>query len=257
MPVCIAIPARMASMRLPNKPLELIGGVPMVVRVVQNIASVKAEHIVVAVDHPDVLMAVESAGYKALMTRDDHPSGSDRIMEVADRLGLADEDTIINIQGDEPMLPTAVVEQLIDLMSRPEVAMATVAEPVELVEDYTNPNIVKLVTDEHGRALYFSRAPVPFIRDVPISELTPTHLRDALVRRHVGIYGFKVASLRDFVDLSKESADALEHIEKLEQLRWLQAGNALHVIDSTVKIPGGVDTPEDLERVRRVFESEI
>jgi 3-deoxy-manno-octulosonate cytidylyltransferase (CMP-KDO synthetase) len=247
----VVIPARMASTRLPGKPLVPIAGIPMIVRVVQQAVQSAADSVVVAVDDARVDEVVSQAGYTAMMTAADHPSGSDRVMEVARRRGWADDDIVINVQGDEPLLPPEIIDQLVATMaSVPTMGIATLSEPIELVEDFFNPNIVKVVTDSNGSALYFSRAPVPFPRDYKRSELTAQWLSRENICRHVGVYGFRVAALARFVALADSS---LERIERLEQLRWLQAGERMHVVQSQLPIPGGVDTPEDLQRVEKVI----
>lgn len=254
MQTCIVIPARMASTRLPQKPLQDIGGVPMVVRVVQQMQGVGADAVVVAVDHQSVFEVVEQAGFDVMMTSTDHASGSDRVMEVAQRLRLAAHDVVINVQGDEPLMPVDVVQNLQQLMKQHQkIDLASVSEPVTEVADYLNPNVVKVVTDRAGRALYFSRAPIPFVRDKAPEQLNPADLQELNVRRHVGVYAFRVGALSQFVELGSREPDSLESIEMLEQLRWLQAGHSIQMLASEQLIPGGVDTQEDLERVRGHF----
>lgn len=240
----IVIPARYASSRLPGKPLADIGGKPMIVRVAEQAALAKAESVVVAVDDPRVAEVVNAAGWEVEMTRIDHQSGSDRVMEVVSKRGWADDDIVINLQGDEPLLPLVVIDQLHQgMLQRPEIAMATLSEPLHDAEPFFNPNVVKVVVDAGGLALTFSRAPVPYPRDEP--EQVP-----AGAARHIGIYGFRVSGLREFVGLSESR---LEGIERLEQLRWLEAGRRLFVIEAAEVVPGGVDTPEDLERIQALF----
>ena len=256
MRVCVVVPARMASERLPQKPLQLIGDVPMIVQVMRNLQSAVADEIIAAVDHIDVYRAVHDAGFPVEMTSTDHPSGSDRVMEVAGLRGLSDDDVVINVQGDEPLMPVSIVDELTSLMrQRTDIELATVSEPIESALDFVNPNVVKVVTDLTGQALYFSRAPIPYVRDASLESLSPQQLRRLGVRRHVGVYAFRVGALAQFVNLSRDDAAALEGIEKLEQLRWLQAGRNIHVIPSPKAIPGGVDTPDDLERVRALINS--
>ena len=258
MSLCVVVPARIASVRLPNKPLADIAGKPMIVRVAENLRAVRADQLVVAVDDADVFDVVQAAGFDVMQTRADHTSGSDRVMEVAQRLKLNGRDIVINVQGDEPMMPVSLVDSLADLMrSNSNIQMATVAEPIDSVEDYLNPNVVKVITNQAGRAMYFSRAPIPYIRDRDPKDLAIDELRAFGVRRHVGMYAFTADALQTFVSLDKDSlnlASSLEHIEKLEQLRWLQAGFDIHVVDSPSSVPGGVDTPEDLARVRAHFQ---
>lgn len=255
MTVHVVIPARLASTRLPNKPLADIGGEPMVVRVARQAAQSRADDVIVAVDDERVLDAVTAAGLEAMLTAKDHPSGSDRVMQVADARGWADDDIVINVQGDEPLLPPAIIDQLADYMAAsPQLDIATLSEPITSVDDFLNPNVVKVLTDIHDRALYFSRAPIPFPRDEMLEdELDAEAVRRNGVQRHVGVYGFRVAALARFVKLTDSR---LERIERLEQLRWLESGGSIAVLESVEPIPGGVDTPEDLLRVRQIVEQE-
>ncbi len=242
----IVIPARMASTRLPNKPLADIGGVPMLVRVAQQVAGADVSDVVAAVDHQAVFEAAAAAGVQVLMTRQDHPAGSDRVMEVVERMGWDDNDIVVNVQGDEPLMPPAVIDRLVTAMrAEPAIELATLAEPVGTRTELVDANLVKVVCDRHGDALYFSRAPVPFPRDEQGEQLDSLGLL-----RHVGVYAFRVEALRRFVRLQNSR---LERIEKLEQLRWLEAGYRIRVLLSEDPIPGGVDTPEDLARVRQVL----
>ncbi len=244
MAIHVVIPARYASSRLPGKPLADIAGQPMVLRVAARAAQANVDNVVVAVDDDRVQQAVLAAGWDVQMTRHDHESGSDRVMEVAEQRGWASDDIVINLQGDEPLVPPRVIDQLIHGMAaQPTVAMATLSEPLETREDFVNANVVKVVCDTNNRALMFSRAPLPLLRD------NPQTLPDAAAR-HVGIYGFRVAGLREFVALGRSR---LESIEQLEQLRWLEAGKDLLVIEASEPVPGGVDTPEDLARVQALF----
>lgn len=244
MAVHIVIPARYESTRLPGKPLADIAGQSMIVRVAAQAAKAQADDIVVAVDDSRVAEAVQAAGWDVQMTRSDHQSGSDRVMEVVQQRVWACDDIVINVQGDEPLVPSEVIDQLIQgMVERPEIPMATLSEPLHQANDFFNPNVVKVVTDDDGLALMFSRAPLPFPRDNP--EAVPV-----AAARHVGIYGFRVQALREFVGLGESR---LESIERLEQLRWLQAGRDLLVLAASKAVPGGVDTPEDLARVQALF----
>jgi 3-deoxy-manno-octulosonate cytidylyltransferase (CMP-KDO synthetase) len=257
-PYYVVIPARYASTRLPAKPLADIGGVPMIVRVAAQARRSGAETVVVATDHAEVRDVVLAAGYDAEMTDPDHQSGSDRVMEVAQRRGWGDADIVINVQGDEPLLPPAIIDQLADAMvKRPDIAVATLCEPLDAAAALFNPNVVKLVRRQDGRALYFSRAPIPWARDAFGSGTTEAVLTAAEVQlkkgpllwqRHIGIYGYRVAALRAFC---KAPAGQLEQIEALEQLRMMEIGLDILVEPSAEPVPGGVDTPEDLERIRR------
>jgi 3-deoxy-manno-octulosonate cytidylyltransferase (CMP-KDO synthetase) len=244
----VIIPARMASTRLPNKPLADLGGKPMVVRVAERAAQSGAEQVVVATDHTDILAACEQHGVAAQMTRADHPSGTDRIAEVAAALGLAPEAVVVNVQGDEPLIDPALIAATAARIA-PEVPMATAAHAITDIAEVFNPNVVKVVLDQAGRALYFSRATIPWHRDgfACTTEMLPAGYAPL---RHIGLYAYSNAFLQAYPQLA---VSPLEQIEALEQLRVLWHGYpiAVHV---TAKAPAaGVDTPEDLERVRQFF----
>ncbi len=245
----VLIPARLASTRLPDKPLADIAGVPMVVRVAQRAALSGASEVVVATDHERIVQACRQHGVRAVITREDHPSGSDRLAEACEQLGWDGDERIVNVQGDEPLIEPTLIDACADLLTqRPECVMSTVAHPLHDVADFLNPNVVKVVVDAQGRALYFSRACIPWWRDGNASGVTT--LPDPAPLRHVGLYGYRAAFLRRFPLLA---ASPLERVESLEQLRVLWHGEriAVHVAE---KAPGtGVDTPEDLERVRALL----
>jgi 3-deoxy-manno-octulosonate cytidylyltransferase (CMP-KDO synthetase) len=245
----VLIPARLASTRLPNKPLADIGGAPMVVRVAQRVMSVTSAsgrvRVVVAADSPQIVSACQAHGIEALLTRADHPSGSDRLAEACELLGLGDDEIVVNVQGDEPLIDPSLVGAVAQLLTqRPEASMSTAAHAIDNRVDFSNPNVVKVVLDARGLALYFSRAPIPHQRDQPGTLPSPAPLR------HIGIYGYRVGFLRQFPSLPQAP---IETTESLEQLRAMWHGHriAVHVAEHA---PGpGVDTPEDLERVRRLF----
>jgi len=245
----VLIPARLASTRLPNKPLADIAGVPMVVRVAQRVLSMHTAaapaRVVVAADSAQIVTACQAHGIDVVLTRVDHPSGSDRLAQACDLLGLADDDIVVNVQGDEPLIDTELVRAVAELLEKQPLAhISTAAHAIDSVADFHNPNVVKAVLDAQNMALYFSRAPIAWPRDTPDALPQPAPLR------HIGIYGYRVGFLRLFPKLAQAP---LERTESLEQLRALWHGYriAVHVSDHA---PGpGVDTPQDLERVRRIF----
>ncbi len=247
----VLVPARLASSRLPNKPLADIEGLPMVVRVAQRAALSKAAQVVVAADSPDIVSACEAHGIRALLTQIDHPSGSDRLAEASALLGLNDDDMVVNVQGDEPLIDPELINQVADLLSQRDAAsMSTAAHAIDNVAEFTNPNVVKVVIDQAQLALYFSRAPIPWWRDGNAQGVQS--LPSPVPLRHIGIYGYRVGFLRTFPQLPPAP---VENCEALEQLRAMWHGHkiAVHVTD---KAPGpGVDTPEDLARVRALFKA--
>ena len=248
----VLIPARLASTRLPNKPLADIGGLPMVVRVAQRAALSGAAQVVVAADDAAIVKACEQHGVRALLTRVDHASGSDRLAEACVQLGLDGDDAVVNVQGDEPLIDPHLIDACAALLdAHADCAVGTVAHPIASVADYLNPNVVKVVLDAAGRALLFSRAPLPWWRDAPLDGARwPNALPDPRPLRHVGIYAYRAAFLRQFPTLSMAP---LERVEALEQLRVLWHGHRI-AVHLAQQAPGaGVDTPEDLQRVRQLF----
>ena len=247
----ILIPARPASTRLPGKPLADLGGLPMIVPVAQRCATAGAKDVVVATDAPEVVAACTAHGVRVVLTRADHATGSDRLAEACELLGLDGDDIVVNVQGDEPLIDVALIDACArGLVQQPDCVMSTAAHAIDSVEEFVNPNVVKVVCDAAGRALYFSRAPLPWWRDGNAGGITALPTTPAPLR-HIGIYGYRAGFLRRFPTLS---ASPIEQVESLEQLRVLWHGEriAVHVSDTR---PGpGVDTPEDLERVRRHFE---
>ena len=245
----VLIPARLASTRLPDKPLADIGGLPMVVRVAQRAALSQAQQVVVATDSERILAACEQHGTRAVLTRADHPTGSDRLAQACQILGLDGEDRIVNVQGDEPLIDPALIDACADLLTqRPDCVMSTAAHGLDDPTLFGNPNVVKVVTDALGRALYFSRAPIPWWRDAPQSGQPATGAGTPM--RHIGIYGYRAGFLRRFPQLP---VSPLETVESLEQLRVLWHGERI-AVHAAQQAPGaGVDTPEDLARVRAMF----
>jgi 3-deoxy-manno-octulosonate cytidylyltransferase (CMP-KDO synthetase) len=248
-PFTVLVPARLASTRLPNKPLADIHGLPMVVRVAQRAALSNASQVVVAADSQEIVSACEAHGIRALLTRMDHPSGSDRLAEASALLGLNDDDVVVNVQGDEPLIDPDLINQVATLLSqRPTASMSTAAHTIDQVAEFTNPNVVKVVLDQAQLALYFSRAPIPWWRDGNTQGIQ--NLPSPPPLRHIGIYGYRVGFIKAFPQLPPAP---IESCEALEQLRAMWHGHkiAVHVTD---KVPGpGVDTPEDLARVRELF----
>jgi 3-deoxy-manno-octulosonate cytidylyltransferase (CMP-KDO synthetase) len=245
----VLIPARHASSRLPGKMLADLGGKPLVVRVAER-AALAGAPVVVATDHADIAAACAAHGIRALITRVDHASGTDRLGEAAQQLGLADTDIVVNVQGDEPLIDVALVKRMAALLGeRPDCAIATAAHPLYDAADLWNPNIVKVALDARSTALYFSRATIPWARDAFAQS------RDQLppglpVVRHMGLYAYRVAFLRAFPQLP---VAAIETFEALEQLRALFHGYRIAVEVSEATPAPGVDTPADLERVRQIF----
>ncbi|VTQ60985.1 3-deoxy-manno-octulosonate cytidylyltransferase [Campylobacter jejuni] len=241
------IPARYGSSRLPGKPLADINGKPMVVHVMERAIESGAKRVIVATDHPDVVKAVEAAGGEVCLTRPDHQSGTERLAEVIELCQFADDEIIVNVQGDEPLIPPVIVRQVAENLANSEAGMATLAVPIESAEEAFNPNAVKVVRDARGYAMYFSRAAIPWERErFAVSKDT---IGDTFLR-HIGIYAYRAGFIRQYV---KWEPSKLEHIELLEQLRVLWYGEKIHV-DVAKAIPSvGVDTPEDLERVRAIL----
>ena len=245
----VVIPARLASSRLPNKPLADIAGLPMVVRVAQRAMQSQATQVVVAADDERIVQVCKAHGVQVLLTRQDHVSGSDRLAEACQLLGLPDEALVVNVQGDEPLMrPDLINEVARVLTERPDASMSTAAHAIGSLEEFANPNVVKVVMDARQMALYFSRAPIPWWRDGNTQGIQ--QLPSPAPLRHIGIYGYRVGFLKTFPSLPPAP---IETCEALEQLRAMWFGHkiAVHV---TNQVPGpGVDTPEDLARVRALF----
>ncbi|MEQ5801818.1 3-deoxy-manno-octulosonate cytidylyltransferase [Halomonas sp. H10-9-1] len=265
------IPARFASSRLPGKPLAEIAGEPMLAHVWRRARESGATRVVVATDDPRIEQAMAPLGAEVVMTRADHPSGTDRLAEVAERLGLDDDAVLVNVQGDEPLIPPALIDQVAErLFDDPGASIATLAEPINEVATLFNPNVVKVVRARDGRALYFSRSPIPWDRESWDREFWDREFwdreawsRDALAARperlateawlrHIGLYAYRAAFLAEYRGWPPSPLEALE---QLEQLRALHHGHAIQVALARESHPAGVDTAEDLARVRALLES--
>ena len=243
----VLVPARLGSTRLPNKPLADIHGLPMVVRVAQRAALSAAQRVVVAADHPDIVSACLAHGVSAVLTGTDHATGSDRLAEACALLGLDGDDVVVNVQGDEPLIDTGLIDACAELLARSaDCVMSTAAHEIDSAAEFANPNVVKVVLDARQRALYFSRAPIPFWRDAP----TQPGPGFSAALRHIGVYAYHAGFLRRFPQLA---LSPLEGIEALEQLRVLWHGERIAVHVSASRPGPGVDTPDDLARVRAHF----
>ena len=249
----VVIPARHASTRLPGKPLLPIAGKPMVVRVAEQAVLSGAQQIWIATDHHAIANVVQENGFKACMTKESHNSGTDRIAEVVEQQGWPDETIVVNVQGDEPLIPPALIRAVAEhLHNHPECSIASACHPIHDDASMRNPNIVKVVLDKNGNALYFSRAPIPWPRDAYAQQKPiPAELP---VLRHIGIYAYRSSFLRAFGQLSPA---AIEQFESLEQLRALYHGYKIGVFISEQAPPSGVDTEQDLHEARKIFESSI
>ena len=246
----VIVPARMQSTRLPGKMLADIGGKPLVAWVAERAAESGAIEVVVATDHEEIRAAVAARGFKALLTSADHPTGTDRLAEAVAQMGLADDDIVVNVQGDEPLLDPALVRQVATtLAEQPDASISTAAHPIHDAKTFFDPNVVKVVVGASGLAQYFSRAPIPFARDAFAQD------RERLPEgfpalRHIGIYGYRVRFLRAYSSLSQTDA---ERFEALEQLRALGHGHRIAVTIWPGALVPGVDTPADLDRVRSLL----
>ena len=247
----IVVPARYASTRLPAKPLADIAGKSMLQRVWERACQAGAQRVLIATDDARILSHAQSFGAHVVMTRTDHPSGTDRLHEVAVQMGWAADEIVVNVQGDEPLIPAAVVIQVADALALDtHVTAATLAEPLTDVAQLFDPNVVKVVRDAHGRALYFSRAPIPYARDSFSAGPPETLPEPGIWLRHIGIYAYRVAALQRFVGWPRHP---LEVLESLEQLRLLGMGEPMRVDVACAEVPAGIDTAADLQRVRALF----
>ncbi|BBB30084.1 3-deoxy-manno-octulosonate cytidylyltransferase [Neptunomonas japonica] len=248
----VIIPARFASTRFPGKPLADIAGKPMVQHVYERALQSEAERVIVATDDERIATVASGFGAEVCMTKADHPSGTDRLQEVVHSLGFYADDIVVNVQGDEPLIPPRVINQVAhNLKAEPDAGISTLSEPIEDVASLLNPNVVKVVTDHRGMAVYFSRAPIPWPRDefAVTKDVMPSSYN---WQRHIGIYAYRVKMLNDFVHWAPAP---IEEAECLEQLRAMWNGARIHVEVADELPPAGVDTPEDLERLRELFKS--
>lgn len=242
----VIIPARYASTRLPGKPLSMIGDKTMIQRVYERAAAAGAAEVIVATDDQRIVDVVEAFGGRAMMTSAHHQSGTERIAEVIEYLAIADDHIVVNVQGDEPFIPPEIIRQVADNLANQRLAqMATLAVPIESVDEVMSPHAVKVVTDVNGYALYFSRAPIPYERDA-LGQQQLGKLAD--YRRHIGIYAYRAGFVWRYVEWP---ASPLEHIESLEQLRVLWYGERIHVAEAIKAPPAGIDTPADLLRANQ------
>ncbi len=242
----VVIPARYSSTRLPGKPLKDIAGQSMIQRVYRQAEKSQATQVIVATDDQRVVDEVTGFGGEVCLTSADHQSGTDRLQEVAEQYGFPDDHIVVNVQGDEPLIPPEVINQVAEnLNNHLDAGVSTLCEPIESDEDFRNPNIVKVVADNSGMALYFSRAPIPWPRDhveSSVSAMSPI----LCPMRHIGIYGYRVAMLNAFIHWPMAP---IESLECLEQLRFMWNGERIHVTQAQAVVPGGVDTEEDLQKV--------
>ena len=246
----VIIPARYASTRLPGKPLLAIAGKPMIQHVYERACASEAERVVIATDDQRIADAAIAFGAEVCLTSSEHPSGTDRLQQVVSLQGLDAEAIVVNVQGDEPLIPPSLINQVAgNLAAEPLASIATLSEPIDDLETLLNPNAVKVVSDQRGRALYFSRAPMPWPRDA--FALSPKQMPlTGDYQRHIGIYAYRVKLLNDFVTWP---ACALEQSECLEQLRALWNGAYIHVAPADEPLPAGVDTQQDLDRIRALL----
>jgi len=247
----IVIPARYGSTRLPGKPLLDIVGKPMLERVWEQANNSGAERVVIATDDARVFDVAQGFGAQVAMTSVDHPSGTDRLQQVAEQLQLPADHIVVNVQGDEPLIPPTVIDQVaLNLERHTEASVATLCEEIVTVKDLRNTNIVKVVCDAQGMALYFSRAPIPWPRDA-FAEASDVMPATGKWYRHIGIYAYRTGFLHDYVRWEPAPG---ERLEQLEQLRALNQGVSIHVEQAIEPVPGGVDTEEDLMLVRGLFQ---
>ncbi|MEI8595898.1 3-deoxy-manno-octulosonate cytidylyltransferase [Photobacterium sp. Hal280] len=244
----VIIPARYQSSRLPGKPLADIAGKPMIQWVYEQASKAGARQVIVATDDQRIAEAVTSFGGEVCLTRADHESGTERLAEVVEKYQLAADEIVVNVQGDEPMIPPSIIRQVADNLARSDAPMATLAVEIDHADEVFNPNAVKVVMDKNGYALYFSRASIPWDRDNFAKR--PQEIHQNLLR-HIGIYAYRAGFINTYINWEPS---ALEKIESLEQLRVLWHGEKIHVDVAIDPPPAGVDTPEDLAKVRLLIQ---
>lgn len=243
----VIIPARYQSSRLPGKPLADIGGKPMIQWVYEQASKAGAEQVIVATDDQRIVEVVRGFGGEVCLTRADHESGTERLAEVVEQYQLADDQIVVNVQGDEPLIPESIIRQVADNLAHSDAPMATLAVEIDQADEVFNPNAVKVVTNQDGYAMYFSRASIPWDRDNFAKR--PQEIHHNLMR-HIGIYAYRAGFINTYINWEPS---ALEKIEALEQLRVLWYGEKIHVDVAIEPPPAGVDTPEDLEKVRQLI----
>ncbi len=251
MPFITIIPARYAANRLPGKPLAEVGGVPMIVRVATQARQSRSSRVVIATDDERIAQVTRAADFETVITRSDHVSGTDRLAEAIDLLGLSDNCVVVNVQGDEPFIPPALIDQVAEeLMMHEDAAMATICHPISAYEEFHNPNVVKVVLDRWNYASYFSRAPIPFTRDSGDAGWLDAYPAEHLPYRHCGVYAYRASFLRLFPTLTPAPT---ERIEKLEQLRALWHGYRISVLITEQSLAFGIDTEQDLKAANEML----
>ncbi|MDQ6575499.1 3-deoxy-manno-octulosonate cytidylyltransferase [Haemophilus parahaemolyticus] len=245
----VIIPARYASSRLPRKPLADIAGKPMIQHVWEKAQQAGANRVIIATDHEEIEQVAKTFSAEVCMTSTEHNSGTERLAEVIEKMAIADDEIIVNVQGDEPLIPPAIIQQVAQNLSENQVNMATLAVKLETKEELFNPNCVKVVTDQKGIALYFSRAAIPFARD-HFADCNDAFVANQPYLRHIGIYSYRAKFVNQYI---RWQPTVLEKLESLEQLRALWYGEKIHVELAKEAPQVGVDTLEDLERVRQIL----
>ena len=245
----VIIPARYASSRLPSKPLAEIAGKPMIKHVWEKSQQAGANRVIIATDHEEIEQVAKAFGAEVCMTSTEHNSGTERLSEVIEKMAIADDEIIVNVQGDEPLIPPVIIQQVAQNLAENQVNMATLAVKLETKEELFNPNCVKVVTDQKGMALYFSRAAIPFARD-HFADCDDAFVASQSYMRHIGIYAYRAKFVNQYI---RWQPTVLEKLESLEQLRALWYGEKIHVELAKEAPQVGVDTLEDLERVRKIL----